>query len=110
MTNGLLSTYMHVSPASGLGRIGVIVALEAGGKPIPSSSMKEFEVIPASSYYARHNIAPLHGTYLFLISLHKVYEGIINTLRFPTGVRGKRGGKCGTLAAYLAAKTVARLL
>ena len=42
--NGILSTYLHISPAPGLGRIGTIVALESGEKPIPSSSAATFEV------------------------------------------------------------------
>ena len=43
--NGIVSSYLHVSPAPGLGRIGALVSLEGREGPIPATSLSQVQVV-----------------------------------------------------------------
>lgn len=51
-----MASYLHASPASGLGRIGTLVAIEAKQKPLPDSVRDTIQVsISHSETLALHN-------------------------------------------------------
>lgn len=77
---GLLASYLHTSPAPGVGRIASLVALESKGKAIPETALPKIQVsenqpcchVEKRTHFWRH--ACTRGRVILLICLCVTYQ------------------------------------